>query len=245
MKKIYIYIWERERGSISYKRVEYIFFSSALGTFSKVDHMQGHKTRLNKFKKAEIISSIFSDHDAMREKKINYILKMWMHINIFKNSKSFSFRASVKFSSIAQSCPTLCNLMDYNMPGLPVHHQHLEFIQTHVHWDTDVIQPSQPLSFLSHPAFNLSQHQGLFKWVSCSHRVAKVLEFLLQHQSLQWTLRTDFLWDGLYGSPCSPRDSQEFSPTSQFKSTSSLALSFLYSPTLTSIHEYWKNHNFD
>ena len=67
----------------------------------------------------------------------------------------------------------------------------------------------------SPPALNLSQHQGLFKWVSSSHQVAKVLEFQLQHQSFQWTHRSDLLQDGLVGSPCSPRDSQEPSPTSQ------------------------------
>ena len=75
---------------------------------------------------------------------------------------------------------------------------------------------------------NLSQHQGLFQWVSSLHQVAKVLEFQLQHQSFQWIFRTDFLWDGLVGSPCSPRDSQESSPTLQFKSINSLVLSFLY-----------------
>ena len=70
-------------------------------------------------------------------------------------------------------------------------------------------------------------------------------EVQLQHQSFQWTPRTDFLWDWLVSFPCSSRDSQESSPTPQFKSISFLALSFLYSPTLTSIHDYWKNHSFD
>ena len=102
---------------------------------------------------------------------------------------------------------------------------------------------SHPLSSPSPPAFNLSQHHGLFKWVSSSHQVTKVLEFQLQHQSFQQTPRTDLLQDGLVGSPCSPRDSQESSPTPQFKSINSLALSFLYSPTLTSMHDYWKNHS--
>ena len=99
------------------------------------------------------------------------------------------------------------------------------------------IQPSHPLSSRSPPALNLSQPQGLFKWVSSPHQVAKVLEFQLQHQSFQWTLRTDLLYDGLVGSPCSPRDPQESSPTPQFKSINSSALSFLYSPNLTSIYE--------
>ena len=97
----------------------------------------------------------------------------------------------------------------------------------------------------SPPAFYLPQHQGLFKWVSPSHQVAKVLEFQLQHQSFHWRPRADLLQNGLVGSPCSPRDSQESSPTPQFKGINSLVLSFLYSPTLTSIHDYWKNHSLD
>ena len=98
--------------------------------------------------------------------------------------------------------------MDCSMPGLPIHHQLLEFTQTHVHWVGDAIQPSHPLSSPSPSTFNLSQHQGLFQCVCSSHQVAKVLEFQLQHQSFQWIFRTDFLKDGLVGSPCSPRDSQ-------------------------------------
>ena len=90
-----------------------------------------------------------------------------------------------------------------------------------------------------------SQHQGLFQWVNSSHEVAKVLEFQLQHQSFQWAPGTDLPLDGLVGSPCNPRDSQESSPTPQFKSINSLALSFLHSPTLTFMHNYWKNHRFD
>ena len=89
---------------------------------------------------------------------------------------------SVQLSSVTQSCPTLCDPMDCSTPGLPVHHQFPEFTQTHVHRVGDAIQPSHPLSSPS-PAFNLSQHQGLFRWVSSSHQVAKVLEFQLQHQS--------------------------------------------------------------
>ena len=151
----------------------------------------------------------------------------------------------VQFSSVAQLCPTLCDPMDCSRPGLPGHHQLLEFTQTHVHWVGDAIQPSHPLSSPSPPAFNLAQDQGLFKWVSSSHQVAKVLEFPLQHQSFQWIFGTDFFSDGLVESPCCPRDSQESSPTPQLKSISSLVLSFLYSPTLTSILNYWKNHSLD
>ena len=144
-------------------------------------------------------------------------------------------RLTVQFSSLTQSCPTLCDLMDCSTPGLPVHHQLPEFTQT------------QTISSSVVPFFCLSpsQHHGLFQWVSSSHQVAKVLEFQLQHQSSQWIFRTDLLQNGLVGSPCSPRDSQESYPTPQFKGISSSMLSFLYSPTLTSVHCYWKNHSFD
>ena len=98
--------------------------------------------------------------------------------------------SSVQFT---QSCLTLCNPMDSSMPGLPVHHQLPEPTQTHVHCISDAIQPSHPLLSPSPPAFNLSQHQGLFQWVGSLHQVAKVLEFQLQHQSLQWIFRTDIL----------------------------------------------------
>ena len=155
---------------------------------------------------------------------------------------------SVQFSSVTQSCPTLCNPADCSTPGLPVHHQLLEFTQwafIHAHWVSDAIQPSPPLLSPSPPALNHSQHQGLFKWVSSSHQVAKVLVFQLQHQSFQWIFRTDFLYDWLVWSPCSPRDARESSPTPQFKSINSSMLRFLYSPTLTSIHDHWKNHSLD
>ena len=100
-------------------------------------------------------------------------------------------------------------------------------------------------SFVVPFSSNLSQHQGLFQWVSSLHQMAKVLEFQLQHQFFQWTPRTDLLWDGLVVSPCSPRGSQESSPTLQFKSINSFVLSSLYSATLTSIHDHWKNHSLD
>ena len=109
------------------------------------------------------------------------------------SGRFFSNWASVQFSSVAQLCLTLCDPMNCSIPGLPVHHQLLESTQTHVHWIGDAIQPSHPLSSPSPPALNRSQHQGLFKWVSSSHQVAKLLEFQLEHQYFQWTLRTDFL----------------------------------------------------
>ena len=104
-----------------------------------------------------------------------------------------SYCDRVQFSSVAQSCPILCDPMNRSTPGLPVHHQLLEFTQTLVHRVSDAIQPSHPLSSPSPPAPNPSQHQGLFQWVSSLNQVAKVLEFQLQHQSFQWTPRTDLL----------------------------------------------------
>ena len=162
----------------------------------------------------------------------------------------FNFLILIGFSSsIVQFSPSvmsdLCNHMDCSTPRLPVHHKLPELTQTHVHWVGDANQSSHPLSSPSPPAFNLSQHQGLFQWVSSSHQVSKVLELQLQHQSFQWIFRTDFLEDWLVWSPCSPRDSQGSSPTPQFKSINSSVLSFLYGPTFTSIHDYWKNHSLD
>ena len=152
---------------------------------------------------------------------------------------------NIQCSSVAQLCPTLWDPMNCSTPGLPVHHKLPEFTQTHAHWVGDVIQPSHPLLSSSPPVSNPSQHQGLFHWVNSSHEVAKGLEFHLQHQSFQWTPRTDLLQDGLVGSPCSLRDSQESSTTPQFKSINFSALSFPHSPTLTSIHDHWKNHSLD
>ena len=132
-----------------------------------------------------------------------------------------------------------------HQPGFPVLHYLQELAQTHVHWVNAAIQPSHPLSSASPPAFNLSQHQGLFQWVSPLHWLAKVLEPCLQHQSFRWLFRTDFFYDWLVGSPCSPKDSQESSPAPQFESISSLSPSLLYGPTLTSVHDYWKKHSFN
>ena len=133
--------------------------------------------------------------------------------------------------------------MNRSTPGLSIYHQFLEFTQTHIYWVGDAIQPSHLLSSPSPPAFDLSQHQGLFQRVGSSHQVVKVLELQLQHQSFQWIFRTDLLYDGLVGSPCSPRGSQECSPTPQFKSINSSAFRFLYSPTLTLAYDSWKNHS--
>ena len=173
---------------------------------------------------------------------------LWLYylliVTILPSSLKLS-KLDLCISLVSQSCLTLCDPVDCSTPGFPVHHQLSELAQTHVHRVGDAIQPSHPLSSPSPPAFNLSQHPGLFKWVSSSHEVAKVLEFQLQHHSLQRNPRAELLQNGLVGSPCSPRDSQESSPTPQFKSINSPALSFLHSPTLTSIHDHWKNHSLD
>ena len=132
-----------------------------------------------------------------------------------------------------------------SQPGLPVHHQLPEFTQTHVHQVSDAIHLFHPLSSPSPPAPNPSQHQSLFQmsqlfaWGGQSTRVS-ALASVLPKKSQGFLLQ-----NGLVGSPCSPRDSQESSPTTQFKSINSLALSLLHSPTLTSIHDHWKNHSLD
>ena len=164
------------------------------------------------------------------------MLSTFLTVFLPRNS-SVQFSRSVMFDSLQPH--------ESQHERLPVHHQLLEFTQTHLHRISDATQPSHPLSSPSPPAFSLSQYQGLFHWVSSSHQVAKVLELQLQHQFFQWIFRTDLLQNGLVGSPCSPRDSQESSPTPQFKSINSSALSLLHSATLTSIHDYWKNHSLD
>ena len=152
----------------------------------------------------------------------------------------------LQFSSVTQSCPTLCDPMNCSTPGLPVHHQLQEFTQTHVHRVSDAIQPSHPLSSPSPPALNPSQHQSLFQWVNSSHEVAKYWSFSLsiscsnEHSGL-----VSFRMDWLDLLAVSPRDSQESSPTPQIKSTNSSVVSFLHSPTLTSIHDHWKNNSLD
>ena len=100
---------------------------------------------------------------------------------------------SFQFSSVTQSCLTLCNPMGCSTPGLPVHLHLPQLTEINVHWVGDAIQPSHFLSSPSPPAFNLPQHQGFFQWVSSSHQMAKILELELQHQSFQWIFRTDFL----------------------------------------------------
>ena len=138
--------------------------------FKKKTHTQIHC--------GQVIYILLSCSFRLKEKKVG------------KTTRTFS---SIQFCSVPQLCPTLCDPMNSSMPGLPVYHQLPEFTQTHVHQVGDATQPSHPLSSLSPPLLNLSQHEGLFQWVSSLHQVAKVLEFQLQHPSFQWVFRTDFL----------------------------------------------------
>ena len=144
-----------------------------------------------------------------------------------------------QFSSVAQSRPALCEPMNHSMPGLPVHHQLPEFTERHVHRVSDAIQPSHPLSSPSPPAPNPSSISVFSNESTLRMRWPKYWSFSFSISPP----RADLLQNGPVGSPCSPRDSQESSPTPQFKSIHSLALG--RSPTLTSIHDYWKNHSLD
>ena len=147
--------------------------------------------------------------------------------------------------SVAQTCPILCDPMDCSTLGFPVLHHLLELAQTHVHWVGDAIQPFHPLSSPS-PAFNLPQHQGVFSSGSAlCIRWPKYWSFSFSiSPSNKYSGLISFRMD-LLGLLAVQGDSQESSPTPQFKSINSSALSFLYSPTFTSIHDYWKNHSFD
>ena len=147
-----------------------------------------------------------------------------------------------QFSSVALLCPTLCDPMNHSTPGLPVHHQLLESTQTHAHWVGDAIEPSHPLSSPSPPAPNPSQHQGFFNELILHMRWPKYWSLSVsispsnEHPGLI-SFRLDWL-DLLV-----VQGTQESSPTPQFKSINSSVLSFLHSPTLTSIHDHWKNHS--
>ena len=136
-----------------------------------------------------------------------------MNMNLGKLREMLRAREALLWDccwSVIQLCLTLCDPMDCSTPGLPVSHHLPKFVQVHVHCISNDIQLSNPLTHPSASALNLSQHQGLFQWVSCLHQVTKIL--VLQHQSFQWIFRVDFLYNWLVWSPCCPRDSQESSP---------------------------------
>ena len=150
--------------------------------------------------------------------------------------------ARISFSSL-KLCLTPCDPMDCSTPSLPVHHQFPELAQTHVHQVSDAIQPSHPLLSPSPPAFNPSQHQGLFQWVSSSHQVAKVLEFQFNFSpSNEYSGMISFRMDWLDLVAVQGTLKSLFQ---HHNSNTSSALSFLYGPTLTPIYDYWKNHIID
>jgi len=122
------------------------------------------------------------------------LLKENIGITFFDINCSSKLYLTSQYSSVAQLCLTLCNPMDCSTPGLPVHHQLPEFTQTHVHWVSDAIDPSHPLLSPPPPAFNLSQHQGLFQWVSSSHQVfTPSIGDSASVSVLPWIFRIDFL----------------------------------------------------
>ena len=136
--------------------------------------------------------------------KPNFAIHLWIKIRCCRTLTQSYGHLNLKallcwgqlshcYCSVTQSRPTLCEPRDCSMPGFPVFHHLLELAQTHVHWVSDAIQASHPLSFLSPPAFYLSQHQGLFQWTDTSHQVATVLHLHFQHQSFQWIFRITFL----------------------------------------------------
>ena len=125
------------------------------------------KNKIKK-KKKDGVAVLISDKADFKVKK-------------YQSQTGTLYNVSVQFSSVAQSCLTLCNPMNCSTPGFPVHHQLPESTQPHVHWVSDAIQSSHPLSSPSPPALNLSQHQGLFQSVGSSRQGAKVLESQLQH----------------------------------------------------------------
>ena len=141
-------------------------------------------------------------------------------------------------SEVDQSCPTLCDPMNRSTPGLLVHHQLLEFTHTHVHRVGDAIQPSH----LCHPLLLLP---SIFPSIRVFSNESALRIRWPKYWSFSFNIITSNEYSGLVGSPCSPRNSQESSPTPQFKSINSSVLSFLHSPTLTSIHDHWKNHSLD
>ena len=140
-----------------------------------------------------ILKVIAASYHLIVASPLPLVMGLFFLLLLFNYIRSVRTDIHQYISSNAQSCQTLCDPMDCSTPGLLLQHQLPENTQTHVYWVSDAIQPSQNLPSPTPPAFNLSQHQGLFKWVSSSHQVAKVLEFQVQHQSFQWIFRTDFL----------------------------------------------------
>ena len=150
---------------------------------------------------------------------------------------------SVQFTSVAQLFLALCDPVDCSMPGFPVHHQLLEPTQTHVHHVSDLIRPSHPLSSPSPPAFNLSQHQGLFQWVSCLHQVAKILELQLHiSPSNEYSVLISFRMDWL--DLLAVQGTLKSLLQHHSSKASILWCSAFFMVQLTSTHDHWKNHSF-
>ena len=147
--------------------------------------------------------------------------------------------------SVTKLCPTLCDPTHCSTPVFPAFHCLLELAQTHVPLVSDAIQPSHPLSSPSSLAFNLSQHQGLFQWVSSLHQVAKYWSFSFSiSPSNEYSGLISFRMDWL-DLLAVQGTLKSLLPTPHFKIINSLALSLLHSPTLTSIHDYWKTYSLD
>ena len=182
------------------------------------------------FSVVSIQRRFYPDHLSLRGKNLNIVL--------------FQLIYTCNISSVAQLCPTLCDTMDCSTPGLPVHHQLPELVQTHVHRVSDAIQPSHPLLSPSPPAFSLSQHQGLFQWpfTSGSQSIGALAKASVLPMNIQ-----DWFPLGLTGliSLQSKRLSRVFSNTTVQKHQLFGAQLSFYSATLASIHDYWKNHSFD
>ena len=179
--------------------------------------------------------------------KCSKVIKKWWASGLYYHCFNVIYLiiSLYQLSSVTQSCLTLSDPKDCSRPGFPVHHP---TPGAYLNTSIESVMPSNHL-ILCHPLLLLPSIfpsiRVFFQWVSSSRQVAKGLELKFQHQSFQRIFRTDLLKDGLVGSPLSPRDSQESSPTPQFKSINSLVLSSLYGPTLTSVHNYWKNHSLD
>ena len=159
------------------------------------------------------------DSTVLSNNNFLVVVQSLSHVQLFATPWTTACQASLSFT-ISQS---LLKLMSIE-PMMPSNHLVL----------------CHPFSSSVFPSIRVFSNES-----ALHHQVAKVLELQLQHQSFQWIFRIDFFSDWLVWPPCSPRDSQESSPAPQFESINSLVLSFLYGPTLTAIHYYWRNHSFD
>ena len=186
-----------------------------------------------------------TDKEAWRA-TVHRVAKSWTQLSHWQTHTSQSLSCSCSFSLVAQLCPTLWDPMECSTLGFPVQHQVPELAQTHVHWVGDAIQRSHPLSSPSSPALNLFQHQGLFQWVGSSHQVPK-------YWSFSFSISPSNAYSGLISFRIDWFDLLTVQATLksllQHHSSKASILScspfYIYSPTLTSIHDYQKNHSLD